>query len=57
LDKNFIAAAITTKPKTTFKLFIQPPDLGIFFNTDGNNAKKKNGAANTPEKPTIPIIG
>ena len=39
------------------KVFIQPPDLGSFFNTDGNIAKSENGNASANAKPSIPIAG
>ena len=39
------------------KVFIQPPDLGSFFNIDGNMAKSENGSANAIAKPNIPIVG
>ena len=41
----------------TLKVFIQPPDLGNFFNTDGNIANSENGNANAIAKPNIPIAG
>ena len=37
--------------------FIQPPDLGMDFNQDGNNANKVNGNAKAKAKPNIPIAG
>ena len=37
--------------------FIQPPDLGIDFNQDGNKANNVNGKANANAKPNIPIAG
>ena len=39
------------------KVFIQPPDLGNFFKTDGNMANNENGNANAIAKPNIPIAG
>ena len=45
------------KPNTTFKMFIQEPDLGACFNQEGNNAKSVNGRANANAKPNIPNAG
>ena len=52
-----MASASYTKPNTTFKVVIQPPDFGSDFSKLGNIAKKPNGIANADEKPSIPIIG
>ena len=45
LDRNLIANASSTKPNTTLRVFIHPPDLGKFFNRLGNNANKPKGKA------------
>ena len=55
--KNFNANANSRKAKVTLKVFIQPPDLGSFFNTDGNIANSEKGNANAIAKPNIPIAG
>ena len=43
--------------KKTLTAFSQPPDLGRFFNQDGNTANNVKGSANTTEKPAMPITG
>ena len=55
--RNFNANANSRKANVTLKVFIQPPDLGSFFNTDGNIAKSEKGNANANAKPNIPIAG
>ena len=55
--RNLSARASSRKAKVTLKVFIQPPDLGNFFNTDGNIAKSENGNANAIAKPNIPMAG
>ena len=37
--------------------FIHPPDFGIDFNHDGNNANRVNGKASAMANPSIPIAG
>ena len=37
--------------------FIQPPDLGADFSSDGNMAKRVNGIAKAIAKPNIPMVG
>ena len=36
---------VSRKPNTTLITFIQPPDLGMDFNQDGNMANRVNGNA------------
>ena len=55
--RNFNANANSKNANVTLKVFIQPPDLGNFFNTDGNIANSENGNANAMAKPNIPIAG
>ena len=55
--RNFNANANSKNAKVTLKVFIQPPDFGNFFNTDGNIANSENGNANASAKPNIPIAG
>ena len=55
--RNLSANANSRKARVTLKVFIQPPDLGSFFNTEGNIAKSENGNANAMAKPNIPIAG
>ena len=38
-------------------VFIQPPDLGIFFNNSGDKANNTKGEASPNPKPNIPMIG
>ena len=47
--KNFSAAASSKKPITTLTELSQPPLRGSFRRALGNNASRKNGAANAPE--------
>ena len=49
--------ANSKKPRVTLIIFIQPPDLGIDFNQDGNNANNVNGKAKAMAKPNIPMAG
>ena len=55
--RNFSANANSKNAKVTLKVFIHPPDLGSFFNTDGNIANSENGNANAIAKPNIPMAG
>jgi hypothetical protein len=55
--RNFNAKANSRNANVTLKVFIQPPDLGSFFNTDGNIANSVNGNAKAMAKPSIPIAG
>lgn len=57
MDKNFNAIAISIKPKETFKVFNQPPDLAILFSNPGKNANNAKGNAIAKENPRKPIIG
>ena len=50
-DKNFRAKANSTNPKTTFTVFIQPPDFGKLCNACGNNAKSPKTIAQANPKP------
>src|SRR5579871_1217668 len=52
--RNLRAAASSRKPMTTFIAFIHDPLLGICRNKVGKRARKKNGAANVPEKANPP---
>ena len=45
------------KPRTTFRVFIQEPDLGADFSHEGNMAKRVNGRARARAKPNIPTAG
>ena len=56
LDKNLMASATSTKPKTTFTAFNQPPDLGNEFNQRGNKANNAKGNASARPKPPIPTV-
>ena len=56
-DRNFKANASSRKPNTTLITFIQPPDLGMDFNQDGNMANRVNGNASAMAKPNIPMAG
>ena len=38
-------------------MFIQPPDLGAFFNHVGKRAKRVKGNARARAKPNIPMAG
>ena len=55
--KNFNANANSKNANVTLNVFIQPPDFGNFFNTDGNIANSEKGNANAIAKPNIPIAG
>ena len=55
--RNFNANANSRKARVTLNVFIQPPDFGNFFNTDGNIANSEKGNANAIAKPNIPIAG
>lgn len=53
LERNFSAKANSRKPKTTFTLLIQLPDLGNELSHAGNAANNPNGIANAMENPNI----
>jgi hypothetical protein len=55
--RNFILNASIINPRTTFIEFNQPPDLGMRFIIDGNNAKIVKGRAKANPKPSMPIVG
>ena len=50
-DKNFNANPSSMNPKTTFTVFIQPPDFGKLCNACGNNAKSPKTIAQLSPKP------
>ena len=50
-DKNFNAKANSINPRTTFTVFIQPPDFGKLCNACGNNANKPKTNAQANPKP------
>ena len=50
-DKNFSAKANSTKPRTTFTVFIQPPDFGRLCSACGNNASSPKIIAHASPKP------
>lgn len=50
------ANATSKKPKTTFTVFNQPPDLGKDCNQLGNKANNANGNASARPKPPIPKV-
>ena len=50
-DKNFKAKANSTKPKTTFTVFIHPPDFGRLCKACGNNANNPKTIAQANPKP------
>src|SRR5208283_3850857 len=56
-SKNFKLNANNIKAINTFTEFNHPPDLGNFFNKDGNNANKVKGRAKANEYPNIPAMG
>ena len=59
-DKNFNAKANSTKPRTTFTVFIQPPDFGKLCNACGNNANSPKTIAQlkpNPAKAKVNSIG
>ena len=56
LDKNFRANANSKNPRVTFKVFIQPPDLGIFLINLGKNDKIEKGTPKANPKPSIPKV-
>ena len=45
------------KPKVTFIIFIQLPDLGACFNHVGKSANNVNGKARATAKPNMPTAG
>ena len=55
--RNFSAKASSTKPNTTFRVFIHDPDFGACFSHEGKRAKRVKGSANATAKPNIPIAG
>ena len=50
-DKNFKAKPSSINPKTTFTVFIQPPDFGRLCSACGNNANKPKTIAQAKPKP------
>ena len=50
-DKNFNANPNSMNPKTTFTVFIQPPDFGKLCKACGNNAKSPKTIAQLSPKP------
>ena len=50
-------SANSKNANVTLKVFIHPPDFGIFFNTEGNIAKSEKGNASAIAKPSMPIVG
>ena len=59
-DKNFKANPNSMKPKTTFTVFIQPPDFGKLCRACGNNAKSPKTIAQlkpNPAKAKVSNIG
>ncbi len=51
------ANANSKKPKVTFTVFIQLPDLGIELSQPGKAANIANGKARAKENPAIPTTG
>ena len=45
------------KPNTTLTVFIQPPDLGADFSSEGKRANSEKGIARAMAKPSIPMVG
>ena len=56
LERNFIAIAISRKPKTTFTEFSQPPDLGKECSQFGKIAKTVKGNARAKPNPPRPAV-
>ena len=56
LDKNLKASANSKKPKTTFVVLSQPPDLGRALSMFGNIAKSVKGKPRAKPKPPIPAV-
>ena len=50
-DKNFKARPNSINPKTTFTVFIQPPDFGKLCNACGNKASNPKTIAHENPKP------
>ena len=44
-------------PSVTFTVFIQPPDLGACFSSEGNRANSAKGMASPMENPSMPNVG
>ncbi len=57
MDKNLKAKANSKKPKNTFTVLSQPPDLGIELSQLGNIANNVKGNAKAIEKPNILTTG
>ena len=55
-ERNFMAIAISRKPKTTFTEFNQPPDFGKDCSQFGKIANTVNGNANAKPKPARPAV-
>ena len=45
------------KPSVTLMTFIQPPDFGADFSSEGNIAKSVKGMARAMAKPSMPMVG
>ncbi|MNY00412.1 hypothetical protein D3C86_1329040 [compost metagenome] len=56
VDKNLNANAISRKPRNTFTTFSHPPELGMEFSQEGNNANNMNGSASANPNANIPTI-
>ena len=50
-ERNFKAKPSSMKPKTTFTVFIHPPDFGKLCNACGNSAKSPKTIAQAKPKP------
>ena len=60
LERNFNAKPNSIKPRTTFTVFIQPPDFGKLCKACGNNAKAPKIIAQANPNPAnakVNIIG
>src|SRR5258705_10607339 len=56
-DRNFIAAATSSKPITTLTALSHPPDFGSCETSCGTSANTKNGSAKTIENASMPTTG
>src|SRR6056300_1380702 len=57
VERNFNAKASSKNPKTTFTVFIHPPDLGKDCSHPGKAAKSIKGKLKAREKPNMPMAG
>ena len=55
-ERNLKASASSKKPRTTFVVFSQPPDLGNALSKFGNIANKAKGRPRASPKPPIPAV-